>query len=34
VAVPLWKEEGFRSGNMMLDPESIAAGIYTSLIEA
>jgi hypothetical protein len=30
---PLWEEEGYHSGEMMLDPESIAQDIYISLIE-
>ena len=30
---PLWEEEGYRSGDRVIDPESIAADIWTWLIE-
>jgi hypothetical protein len=30
---PLWEEEGYRSGEGVIDPESIAADIWTWLIE-
>jgi len=30
---PLWEEEGYRSGDGVIDPESIAADIWTWLIE-
>jgi hypothetical protein len=30
---PLWEEEGYRSGGGVIDPESIAADIWTYLIE-
>jgi hypothetical protein len=30
---PLWTEEGYRSGEGVIDPESIAADIWTWLIE-
>jgi hypothetical protein len=30
---PLWEEQGYRSGEGLTDPESIAADIWTWLIE-
>jgi hypothetical protein len=30
---PLWEEEGYRSGEGVIDPESIAADIWAWLIE-